>query len=105
MSEIQKSPFLAETFMLTEGFSKNALGSHFRIHKICSLEGGYVHVVFAGAKILAPQSSCRREHDVLFRRRALKAQLLPSTTELRACCAAADRCDGGLLLGFGWFFF
>lgn len=62
-------------------------------------------MVFTGAKILVPQSSCRREHDVLFRRRALKVQLLPSTTELRACCAAANRCDGELLLGFGWLVF
>lgn len=79
MSEIQRSPFLAETFTLTKGFSKNALGSHFRIHKSCSLEGVYMHVVLAGAKILVSLSSCGREHNVLFRRRPLKEQLLHST--------------------------
>lgn len=64
-----------------------------------------MHVVFTGAKILAPWSSCRREHDVLFRRRALKAQLLPSTAKLRACCAAANRCDEGGVVGFWLGFF
>lgn len=65
-----------------------------------------MHVVLAGAKILAPRSSCRREHDVLFTRRALKAQLLPSTAELSARCAAANRCDGGVVVRFwlGFFF-
>lgn len=62
-----------------------------------------MHVVFTVAKILAPRISCRREHDVLFRR-ALKAQLLPSTAELRACCAAANRCDEGVVVGF-WLVF
>jgi len=79
MSENQKSPFLAETFMLTKGLSKNTLRSHFRIRKSCSLEGVYMHVVLAGAKILVSRSSCGREHHVLFRRRPLEEQLLHST--------------------------
>lgn len=38
-----------------------------------------MHVVLAGAKILLSLSSCGREHNVLFRRRPLKEQLLHST--------------------------
>lgn len=43
MNEIQKSPFLAGPFVLTEGFPKNALGSHFRICE-ASQPGKGVHV-------------------------------------------------------------
>ena len=38
-----------------------------------------MHVVLAGAKILVSLSSCRREHNVLFRKRPLKEQLLHRT--------------------------